>query len=210
MVNVDRLVSRLSAGVHVMYSTFDALYPHDVYDLSRTHWTPVQVALEAARMLVEVPGFRVLDVGSGCGKFCLIGALATQGQFTGIELRPHLHEEALSAKRRLGAERAEFFCGEMQDLDWSVFDGFYFYNPFYENLLDDTRREKQIIDREIPLDSSRYFDLTRVVRRKLDEVKPGTRVVTYHSYGAPLPPGWKQLEKLAIGSGELELWVKRQ
>ncbi|MEI8095461.1 MAG: class I SAM-dependent methyltransferase [Spirochaetales bacterium] len=209
MVRVERLVSRLEAGVGVMDSTFDALYPHDLYDLSRTHWTPVQVALEATRMLVTDPGFRVLDVGSGCGKFCLIGALASQGEFTGIELRPRLHEEALRVKGVLGATRAEFFCGEMQQLDWTTFDGFYFYNPFYEALLEDTPREKQIIDREIPLGSGRYFDLTRMVRRKLDELKPGTRVVSYHGVGVPLPLGWHREERRAIGSGDLELWIRR-
>jgi hypothetical protein len=215
MVRVERVVSRLTEGVPVADSAFDSLYPHDVYDLSRTHWTPVIVALEAVRMLVTEPGFRVLDVGSGCGKFCLVGALASEGEFTGIELRPRLDEEARRAKAALAvytpaAERAQFFCGEMQQLDWSVFDGFYFYNPFYENLLDDTNREKQIIDRDIPLSSGHYFDLTRVVRRKLDEAKVGTRVVSYHGIGVPLPLGWHRHERRAIGSGDLELWVKRQ
>ena len=43
------------------------------------HWTPVHVARRAAQFLVTGPETRVLDVGSGPGKFCLVGALATQG-----------------------------------------------------------------------------------------------------------------------------------
>jgi predicted RNA methylase len=214
MVRLERIVSRLSQRVSVLESTFDALYPHDLYDLSRTHWTPVPVALEAARMLVTEPGFRVLDVGSGCGKFCLIAVLASEGVFTGIELRPRLDEEARRAKGLLSGHteamnRVEFFCGDMQALDWGLFDGFYFYNPFYENLLEDTPRERQIIDHEIELGSGHYFDLTRVVRRKLEEAKAGTRVVSYHGIGIPLPVGWHRQETRSIGSGDLELWIKR-
>jgi len=105
--------------------------------------------------------------------------------------------------------RVEFFCGDMQALDWGLFDGFYFYNPFYENLLEDTPRERQIIDHEIELGSGHYFDLTRVVRRKLEEAKAGTRVVSYHGIGIPLPVGWHRQETRSIGSGDLELWIKR-
>ncbi|MGI8819806.1 MAG: hypothetical protein ACR2ID_02870 [Chthoniobacterales bacterium] len=49
---------------------FDLLYPPEIRELSAIFWTPVRLAAEAARLLVPLPGTRVLDVGCGPGKFC--------------------------------------------------------------------------------------------------------------------------------------------
>ena len=40
------------------------------------------------------PGEVVLDIGCGPGKFCIVGALATTGRFTGVEQRKHLCDAA--------------------------------------------------------------------------------------------------------------------
>ena len=53
---------------------FDQIYPARIRKLSPLQWTPVRVAAEAAKLLVTVPGTRVLDIGCGPGKFCLVGA----------------------------------------------------------------------------------------------------------------------------------------
>ena len=62
---------------------FDLIYPPQIRELSSLHWTPVAVAAEAAKLLVTAPGTRVLDIGCGPGKFCLVGASLTDGRFTG-------------------------------------------------------------------------------------------------------------------------------
>ena len=68
-------------------SRFDLVYPREIRELSDRHWTPVEVARKAAVFLVREPGTRVLDIGCGPGKFCIVGALATDGRFTGVEQR---------------------------------------------------------------------------------------------------------------------------
>ncbi len=78
---------------------FDHVYPDWVRSLSERHWTPVDVAERAAELLVTSAGVRVLDVGSGAGKFCIIGALTTEGKFCGIEQRAHLIDVAREAAR---------------------------------------------------------------------------------------------------------------
>ena len=69
---------------------FDQIYPPRIRELSRLYWTPIRVAAEAAKLLVTTPGTRVLDVGCGPAKFCLVGASLTQGVFIGVEQREDL------------------------------------------------------------------------------------------------------------------------
>ena len=78
-----RLFERVRTGTHVWNAQFDRLLPFYWRRLSIMHWTPVHVARRAAQLLVTGPKTRVLDVGSGPGKFCLVGAMATLGHFTG-------------------------------------------------------------------------------------------------------------------------------
>ena len=47
-------------------------------------------ATDLADYLVKKSGTKILDIGSGAGKFCLIGAIHTKGNFTGVEQRENL------------------------------------------------------------------------------------------------------------------------
>lgn len=149
------------------------------------------------------PGLRVLDVGSGCGKFCLVFAASGPGKVTGIEQRPNLHETALAAAELLGVKNATFLCGRMEDLDWKGFNTFYFFNPFYERIA-----YRRGMDDRTPPHAALYFEHLRVVRQKLDEVKSGSRVLTYHGMGGRLPPDWSLIRSEEIHTDELQLWVK--
>src|SRR5713226_861432 len=60
---------------------FDLIYPPEIRDLSCRHWTPVAVARKAAEFLVNERETRVLDLGCGPGKFCIVGALTTEAHF---------------------------------------------------------------------------------------------------------------------------------
>src|SRR3954452_18195742 len=64
----------LRSGAAVPDAEFDRLFPDELRDRSYLHWTPVEVAVRAAELLAPSPrGIRVLDVGAGVGKLCLIG-----------------------------------------------------------------------------------------------------------------------------------------
>ena len=58
---------------------FDLIYPPKIRKLSSIFWTPVAVAAKAAKWLVTVQGMRVVDIGCGPGKFCLVAASLTDG-----------------------------------------------------------------------------------------------------------------------------------
>ena len=81
--------------------------------LSENHWTPVEVAVRVSHFLVSSSNTHVLDVGSGCGKFCTIAALLSGAKVVGIVQRPHLLSAARNAARKLRAYIAKFLFGNM-------------------------------------------------------------------------------------------------
>ena len=183
---------------------FDLVYPDWVRRLSARFWTPVTVAMRAAELLVGGDdGCRVLDVGAGPGKFCLVGALTTGAAFYGIEQRPGLVDIARETARAHGVRRVTFAAGNMTRLNWAEFDGFYLFNPFTEHR---APRGWQIDDsiKLRPHYTSRYV---RAVFDKLRDTRRGARVVTYHGFGGEMPPEYSLQVRQLIGTDALELWV---
>lgn len=200
---IKNLIQDLRGGRKVTDFRFDQIYPLNIRRLSEIHWTPIEVAIRASELLVTSEKSQILDVGSGCGKFCVVGALSSPGQFTGIEQRPHLVDIARITAENLNVHQTSFLVGNMADLDWSCYDAFYLYNPFYENevrqiCIDDTVSRNQDKFR-------RYID---VVRSKLRLAAPGTRVATYHGFGGEMPFGYQLVKQEPFGNNYLELWVK--
>src|SRR5207248_1405117 len=127
------------------------------------------------------------DVGSGSGKFCLIGAAATGARFTGIEHREKLVWTARTAAVRLGAEGARFLHGTFDSVDVSNFDGFYFFNPFGENLW-----SEEHFDETVELSHDRFTADIERAEMLLTRARVGTRVVTYHGFGGEMPSGYRR------------------
>jgi hypothetical protein len=200
---IQRLFDRVRTGAHVWNAQFDRILPLCWRRFSIMHWTPVQVARRAAQFLVSGPETQVLDVGSGVGKFCLVGALATQGNFTGVEQRPHLAELSRSFAHKYAIPRVSFFCANAGDLDWSRFNAFYFYNPFYENLDPDKK-----LDERVELSPSLYDRYIKMTQDRLAQAPSGTRVVTFHGMGGDLPGDYKRVFQEFQDIGFLELWIK--
>jgi tRNA G46 methylase TrmB len=53
---------------------FNQHYPLSIQLLAARHWTPLSVARKAANFLAAETNARILDIGSGIGKFCLAAA----------------------------------------------------------------------------------------------------------------------------------------
>jgi SAM-dependent methyltransferase len=172
---------------------------------SELHWTPVEVCELAARRLAPKAGERVLDVGSGVGKFCVIGARVTPGIFVGVEVRPRLVEQAWAAAAALKAERVSFICSDAFDLDWSVYDCLYLYNPFEEA----TFAPPYLVDSQLALGDDVRREHVAETSRRLSKLRSGTRVATYHGFGGKMPPRFRRTFKASAGTGELEVWIRK-
>ena len=139
---------------------FDQIYPSKVQKLSWRHWTPVSVAVEAAKLLVTGPRTRVLDVGCGPGKFCLVAAALTDARFTGIEQRSDLVAIARRAALKHRLTNVEIIHGNVTDFSFASFDAFYLYNPFEENMF-----QRQKIDSSVPLSTALFTKIYRLCGR---------------------------------------------
>ncbi|MDB4962251.1 MAG: hypothetical protein JWP01_2250 [Myxococcales bacterium] len=204
MLSPARVLAALRWRTAVPDRVFDRLYPKHVRRLSSVHWTPVSVALRAAEWLAPTAGARVLDVGSGPGKLCCIGAAARGGTWHGVERDPALVEAANAAAKLLDLERSTTFsAGEMEVVDWHSFDSLYFYNPFAAILFGEAPFAKAV----------RWSMLTDQIARTeahLADLSVGTRVVTYEGFGGDMPDGYLLTHAEMIDDRRLALWVKQR
>lgn len=185
--------------------SFDEQLPLGLQLKSSVYFTPIDVARCAARLLAPEPGMRVLDIGAGAGKFCLVAAREIpSARFDGVELRPHLVRLANRFAGELRLTNARFIHADALDLDWSEYDAFYLYNPFAEQLFE----AGFMLDHTLALDPENFVLYVTTVRQRLALARVGTRVVTYHGYGAPAPLGYELVRKDAAGSDCIELWIK--
>jgi len=203
-IRLKRIAEDFQSRREVSDYQLDHLFPRDVAKKSYPHWTPVQVATRALELLNAGQGSNILDAGSGCGKFCIVAGLFSEGYFTGVEQRQHLVEVARQTADEFQLNNVSFIHGSMFDLDWSHFDCFYFFNPFYENKMD----KSFWIDNSIPVKRQFYDAYIHSVEEKLKTTRIGTRIVTYHGFGGILSSDFICLINEAAGTGYLELWVK--
>ena len=181
---------------------FDRLFPNSHRLRSHFHWTPVEVALRVAELLAASSCRRVLDVGSGVGKLCLIGAASTAASWVGIEANATMVRVADDAARLLCIDRnVEFICGDATVHDWAAFDAIYMFNPFAEHLIDLSRTPEQRRDRFVGAVERARFQLARV--------RIGTYVVTYHGFGGVLDDDFELVHHEPARHDRLCMWIRR-
>jgi SAM-dependent methyltransferase len=181
---------------------FNSLYPKPIQEVAEKHWTQLEVARKSAAFLAISPDIKVLDIGSGSGKFCLTAAhYHPQTFFYGIEQRANLVELSTELAQKLQLANVSFICDNVTNLDLENFDHFYFYNSFYENVAG-----TQKIDSSIKYSDELYNYYNRYLYKQLNKKSPGTRLVTYHSFGIETPPNY---EIVYTDYNEfLKFWIK--
>jgi SAM-dependent methyltransferase len=201
-VNPSSAETELPEPFSIEDEKFDQVYPPHVRQLSAIFWTPVAVAAEAARLLVTQPATRVLDVGCGAGKFCLIAATVTDGHFTGIEQRAELVSAARDAAAQLGSGGVDFLHANVMDVPFANYDAFYIFNPFEEHL------HGHKIDKAVPLSPELFRRYTSYVSDQLGARPLGTRVVTYMGYADDIPACYDC--QCTFFDDDLKLWLKNR
>lgn len=199
------MLNDLREGRPLRDRDFDCIYPPTVREVSDVFWTPVAVAREAALWLTRGGRARVLDVGAGVGKFCLVGAaVAPETTFVGIEHRPHLVAIAREAARTCGLHNVLMVQGEMDVAPWRDFDAFYMFNPFDENNFSTGAQ----LDGSVELSTKRYLRDVRFTEQCLGQAAVGTRVVTYHGFGGVMPVEYRLEHEQPHGMDFLRFWIK--
>lgn len=181
---------------------FNTLYPLSIQALARCHWTSLPIAVKAAHFLAGDSDAKILDIGSGVGKFCLAAAYHTpKAWYYGVEQRKSLIYHAEVAKCNLGLNNVSFIHGNFTQLDFKKFDHFYFYNAFYENL-DGTDK----IDDSIDYSGELYNYYNRYLFKQLQQKPTGTRLCTLCSLESEVPADFHAIH--SDFDGFLKFWVK--
>jgi SAM-dependent methyltransferase len=178
------------------------LYPAPIQLLANRHWTPLQITQLVAQFLVTHPGVKVLDIGSGVGKFCVAAAYyKPHALFYGVEQRKDLIVHGENARDMLGLQNVHFIHSNITELDFRQYDHFYFFNSFYENLMD-----KDQIDDSIAHSTFLFNYYHNQLYKKLKAMPTGTRVVTFHCLDEKLPPEYHLVDSKV--QTLLKFWIK--
>jgi hypothetical protein len=181
----------------------DALLPDPIRRVSTRFWTPASVARRVAEVMTELGVLRVLDVGSGPGKFAVVaGARAPEIVFRGIEHRGHLVRAARFLAAAVGVTNATFAMADVTRAAWDGVDALYVFNSFAENGF----TPEDQLDQTVTLSPRRrVLDVMRVVRR-LAALPLGTILATYYSLGGPIPGCYDRIHVETVGTGWLQVW----
>jgi SAM-dependent methyltransferase len=195
-------LQKVRSGVDISDDDWDLSYPWQYAQLSKVHWSPVAVARRAGQLLCRGPGSRILDVGSGVGKFCVVASLTAPGVFVGVERRVDLVDLARGSALKARAWNARFLLATADEVDWYRFDGFYLFNPFAEvgwpNQVSGTSHAA----------NAEYRRLVALTEQKLLLAPHGSRVVTYHGFGGAIPRCFRLIVKEPAGTDFIECWEK--
>jgi SAM-dependent methyltransferase len=181
---------------------FHKLYADPLLAQASMHWTPLHIAKKAAAFLAAEPGKKILDIGSGAGKFCLAAAYYQPGCFYyGIEQRKNLIAAAQAAQDILRIQNVAFIHANIKGFDAGEYDHFYFFNAFFENINDEYK-----IDNELTYSKDLYNAYNRHLYKQLNKKPAGTRLVTFHSTQDEIPDTYHE-----VGGMEdevLKFWMK--
>lgn len=196
------LFKYIESNIDVADSEFDLIYPRKVKKVSEIHFTPVNIAKIAAAYLAENQGTKVLDIGAGAGKFCMIGSACTKGYFYGVEQRKNLCSIANRISNHYNLTNVKFINSNITDVEFKHFDAFYFFNSFYENVSLFGK-----IDDKVTLNRKFYDDYSLYVKEQLSNMPTGTKLVTYYSFLKEVPDSYKV--QFSSFDDKLKFWEKQ-
>lgn len=182
-------------------SAFDEIFQEKYTKISRIHWTPIEIAKIATKWLATSSNTKILDIGSGVGKFCIVGAMLSDAHFFGIEKRQSLVNETNRLKQKLNLNNINIINENIVNINFKDYDAFYYFNPFCEQIA-----EYDFIDDKIKTSQTKYRNYEDHVFNQLDDLKVGARLVTYFSEPFTPPPSFKIKEMMF--DGELVFWEK--
>lgn len=193
-------------------SEFDRFFSEHFREHASIHFTPLIVVKKALQWLEihlgEVPNIKVLDVGSGCGKFCNAAAIRSEErnsfQYYGVEDRGVFFEESKRMASLFHLKNVQYKKADALKEDFNDYDVLYFFNPFYEHILPSIQIGYGVQYSEIT-----YRNRLNLTEEKLKKMKKGNLVLTYNGFGGDFPESFEKIESEFVGSALLECWIKK-
>lgn len=182
---------------------FNSLLPNYLKFAARLYFTPIEVAKQAGEWLTENNERRILDIGAGVGKFCIAAANYTNSHFYGVEYRKSLVQIGKQLAKHFELNNITLLNANILDINFSDYDSFYLFNPFYENL----EISKRLND-EVKLEEELYQLFLKYTDDQLNKLKIGTKLVTYHGNNFEVPNSYTKVKDAF--NGDLKLWVKQE
>jgi Methylase involved in ubiquinone/menaquinone biosynthesis len=196
------IIEKLRIQKNIPDEEFDAIYPFEIRELSERHWTSVYVAKIASNFLCNQRPMKVLDIGSGAGKFCFVGAaLHPSSEFHGIDIRENFINLSNHIKDEQRVPNASFFQQDVLEMNLKGYDGIYFFNSFQEKI-----DVSSSIDNTSEVSVEQYITYTKHLFNELNKLPRGTKLVTYFSEGFCVPNSFRLLE--THFHGELKFYLK--
>ncbi len=200
---IDSIKLALENASSVADEMLELLYEEKNKSLSYRHFTPFHVAQKAVAFLVKDEQARILDIGSGNGKFCHVGSFCSKASFVGIEYKCDLVQEARRINTLLNIDNVTFHCANILEIEFDEFSGIYLFNPFLEQI-DATAS----MDGSSVVDNENYIRHVQHVKDQLAAMKPQTRLVTYYYKDEFVPEDF--VCKEIMYGGTLKFYIKEQ
>ncbi len=185
------IVRKIRSKEDVPDEDFDDMFPPEFRTHSNQHFTSIFIAKTAAQYLCFTEHEQILDVGSGIGKFCIVGALQNNARFTGVEMRKNFVEAGNTFIRDHGISNVHFINDNILNVSFKGFKGVYLFNPFFE-LLDN----KSCIDDQLASNKNAYDSYFNHVFTELENMNAGTRLVAYYTPEEQIPTNFHKVQSL--------------
>lgn len=194
-------INKLREKISISDEEFDALFPEDMWEHSNRHFTSVFLSQKAAIYLANDQNIKILDIGSGTGKFCLVGATCTNSHFTGVEYRKNQSDIAHEVAERFKIPNVRFINANILDISFKDYNAFYMFNPFLENLDTTARMDQTKNSKKEDYELFRSYVFEQLAQKEI-----GTRLATYYISQNQIPDSF-ELKASSFGD-TLKFWEK--
>lgn len=168
----------------------DSLLSDQVKIYANQHFSGTYQISLAAKFLVQNSNSQILDIGSGTGKFCLLGGLLhPEAHFHGVEYRESFIQMSCDIQTKLKIENVSFRHDNILNIRFDVFDGLFLFNPFLEHRNSLARME------DFSDLTSNYDAYFSHVRAELARCRSGVRLVTLYEATEQVPSNFKLLDR---------------
>jgi SAM-dependent methyltransferase len=198
-MHVQIILDAIQDGTLPTDEQLDALLPESYRVHADQHFSGVFVIEQAARFLADRKDPLILDVGSGSGKFCLLGALLNENaHFTGVEFRAELVSISRKLAEAFKLQNIDFVHDNILNSDFQKFNGFFIFNPFLEH-----RKPGQRMQGFSDHDKTASI-YEEYLSKELSLLSKNTKMVTYYMDRSLIPNNFHCVRE-AIG-GTLLFW----